>query len=66
MDIVAAQARNIMVANVATDISGNADFVAESGIYFMIGLSRKIHQLGKSLSEQRMGEPQGRALRRSQ
>jgi len=62
VDIEAARARDIMVANVPTDISGNADSVAELGIYFMIGLSRNVHQLAKSLSEQRMGEPQGKAL----
>lgn len=62
MDIKAARARDIMVANVPTDTSGNADSVAELGIYFIIGLSRKVHQLAKSLREQRMGEPQGRAL----
>ncbi len=62
VDIKAARARDIMVANVPTDSSGNADSVAELGIYFMIGLSRNVHQLAKSLREQRMGEPQGRAL----
>ena len=62
VDIDAARKRNIMVANVPTDISGNADSVAELGIYFMIGLSRNVHQLAKSLREQRMGEPMGRAL----
>ena len=62
VDIKAARARNIMVANVPTDISGNADSVAELGIYFMIGLSRNVHQLAKSLREQRMGESMGRAL----
>ncbi len=62
VDIEAALKRDIQVANVPTDISGNADSVAELGIYFMIGLSRNVHQLAKSLREQRMGEPQGRAL----
>ncbi len=62
VDVEAARARNIMVANVPTDISGNADSVAELGIYFMIGLSRNVHQLAISLREQRMGEPMGRAL----
>lgn len=62
VDIEAARARSIMVANVPTDISGNADSVAELGIYFMIGLSRKVRQLAVSLKEQRMGEPMGRAL----
>ncbi len=62
VDINAARARNILVANVPSGISGNADSVAELGIYFMIGLSRNVHALAKSLSQQRMGEPQGRAL----
>ncbi len=62
VDKKAARSRNIMVANVPTDISGNADSVAELGIYFMIGLSRKVHQLSVSLKEKRIGEPMGRAL----
>ena len=62
VDIEAARARDIWVANVPTDISGNADSVAELGIYFMIGLSRNIRQMAESLRDQRMGEPQGRAL----
>ena len=62
VDINAAKTRNIMVANVPTDISGNADSVAELGIYFMIGLSRKVNQLAQSFKDKRMGEPQGRAL----
>ncbi len=62
VDLEAARARNIMVANVPTDISGNADSVAELGIYFMIGLSRRVHEMAESLQKQRMGEPQGRAL----
>lgn len=62
VDIEAARARDIWVANVPTDISGNADSVAELGIYFIIGLSRNIKEMAESLREQRMGEPQGRAL----
>lgn len=62
VDIKAARVRNVMVANVPTDISGNADSVAELGIYFMIGLSREVRQMATSLNEQRMGEPLGRAL----
>ncbi len=63
VDIKAARDRDIWVANVPTDISGNADSVAELGIYFMIGLSRNIRRMAESLREQRMGEPQGRALK---
>ena len=62
VDIQAAVNRGIRVANVPTDISGNADSVAEVGIYMMIGLSRNVHAMAKSLSEKKMGFPQGRAL----
>jgi phosphoglycerate dehydrogenase-like enzyme len=62
VDISAAQDRNIQVANVPTDLSGNADSVAELGIYMLIGLSRDIHGMARSLSNRQMGEPQGRAL----
>jgi len=62
VEIEAAVAQGIRVANVPTDISGNADSVAEVGIYMMIGLSRHVHQMAKSLAEKKMGFPQGRAL----
>jgi len=62
VDFKAAQRRNIWVANVPTNISGNADSVAELGIYMMIGLSRDIRGMVKSLKNRKMGEPQGRAL----
>jgi len=62
VDFQAARKRNIWVANVPTSISGNADSVAELGIYMMIGLSRDIRGMAKSLQDRKMGEPQGRAL----
>jgi phosphoglycerate dehydrogenase-like enzyme len=62
VDIQAAQRMNIMVANVPSDISGNADSVAELGIYLMIGLSRNFRQMALSLTNRQMGVPQGRAL----
>ncbi|MCD6281172.1 MAG: 2-hydroxyacid dehydrogenase [Deltaproteobacteria bacterium] len=62
VDIKAAVERGIWVANVPTDKSGNADSVAELGIYMMIGLSRDVEGMSTSLKERRMGEPQGRAL----
>jgi phosphoglycerate dehydrogenase-like enzyme len=62
VDLEAAHRLNIPVANVPTDISGNADSVAELGIYLMIGLSRNIRGMAKSLANRKMGEPQGRAL----
>ena len=49
VDLPAASARGIKVANVPTDISGNADSVAELGIFMMIGLSRNIRGMARSL-----------------
>ena len=63
VDIDAARRCDIQVANVPTDISGNADSVAELGIYMIIGLSRDVREMSKSLAKQKMGEPQGRALK---
>ncbi len=62
VDLDAARRCNIHVANVPTDISGNADSVAELGIYMIIGLSRDVRGMSKSLAEQSMGQPQGKAL----
>ena len=62
VDFEAARHRGIWVANVPADISGNADSVAEMGIYMMIGLSRDIRGMARSLRNRKMGEPQGRAL----
>ena len=63
VDLNAAREQKIWVANVPTDISGNADSVAELGIYMMIGLSRDIGGMTRSLAGRKMGEPQGKALR---
>jgi phosphoglycerate dehydrogenase-like enzyme len=62
VDIEAARERGIRVANVPTDISGNADSVAELAIYLMVGLSRDFKGMARSLAAGRMGEPRGRAL----
>jgi phosphoglycerate dehydrogenase-like enzyme len=63
VDLEAAREFNIPVANVPSDISGNADSVAELGIYLMVGLARDVRGMGRSLNQKRMGEPQGRALK---
>jgi phosphoglycerate dehydrogenase-like enzyme len=62
VDIQAARDRNIWVANVPTDISGNAESVAELAIYLMIGLSRDFRNMALSLSNRQTGAPSGRAL----
>ena len=63
IDVQAAKAMNIWVANVESDISGNADSVAEIGIYLMIGLSRDFRGITSSFLNSRVGTPQGLALR---
>jgi phosphoglycerate dehydrogenase-like enzyme len=62
VDIEAAKKKNIPVCNVPTDISGNADSVAELGIYMMIGLSRNISAMARNMANRKMGEPQGMSL----
>ncbi len=62
VDVVAATAKGIQVANVPSALSGNADSVAELGIYLMIGLSRNAAGMANSLQQRRMGEPKGLAL----
>lgn len=62
VDHQAAQEMNIRVANVPTDISGNADSVAELGIYLMIGLSRDFREMSLSLANRKTGTPKGLSL----
>lgn len=62
VDLKAAGDLSIRVANVPSDESGNADSVAELGIYLMIGLARNFRGMARSLANGKMGEPQGRAL----
>ncbi|RLB98962.1 MAG: lactate dehydrogenase [Deltaproteobacteria bacterium] len=63
IDLNAARERDIFVANVPTDISGNADSVAELVIYLMIGLSRNVKMMKTSLEKRIMGDPMGIALK---
>ncbi|ACN17821.1 SerA2 [Desulforapulum autotrophicum HRM2] len=62
VDIKAATDQGVSVANVPAGTSGNADSVAELGIYMMIGLSRNIQGMAQSLRNKKMGEPLGMAL----
>jgi phosphoglycerate dehydrogenase-like enzyme len=62
VDLDAAREHGIWVANVPTESSGNADSVAEMGIFMMIGLSRNVRGMAESLRKKKMGQPQGRAL----
>jgi len=62
VDIEAARKRGIPVANVPTDSCGNADSVAELGIYTMIGLARNFRGMAASFANRRIGEPRGTTL----
>jgi phosphoglycerate dehydrogenase-like enzyme len=62
VDLEAARDLHIPVANVPSGISGNADSVAELGIYLMVGLARDVRGMARSLAQRKMGEPQGKAL----
>ncbi|GBC59997.1 lactate dehydrogenase [Desulfonema ishimotonii] len=62
VDQAAAREMGIPVANVPSDISGNADSVAEVGIYLMIGLARNFRGMARSLAEGSIGGPMGAAL----
>ena len=62
VDLEAARDLNIWVANVPADSSGNADSVAEVGIYLMVGLARDFRNMARSMANRKMGQPQGRAL----
>jgi phosphoglycerate dehydrogenase-like enzyme len=63
VDMDATAERHIFVANVPTAASGNADSVAELGIFLTIGLLRDWRGMAQSLRHRRMGQPQGRALK---
>ena len=63
IDIAAAKQRGIMVANVPSDSSGNADSVAELGIWMMIGLARRYHEIADCLAQQQLGQPVGLGLK---
>jgi phosphoglycerate dehydrogenase-like enzyme len=62
VDFQASRDMNIRVANVPSDISGNADSVAELGIYLLLGLSRDFRKMALSLATRQTGTPKGRAL----
>ncbi len=62
VDIAAAKKRGIQVANVPTDACGNADSVAELGIYLMIGLTRDFRGMASTFANRRIGEPRGTTL----
>ncbi|WP_321391086.1 2-hydroxyacid dehydrogenase [uncultured Desulfuromusa sp.] len=63
VDIQAASSLGIRVANVPSGVSGNADSVAELGIYLMLSLARKAGEIQAQLQNQQIGRPMGAALK---
>lgn len=63
VDIETARACGITVANVPSDRSGNADSVAELGIWMMIGLARKASDVPQMLATRQLGLPVGMGLK---
>lgn len=63
VDRAAAEARGIAVHNVPTAESGNADSVAELGIWMMVGLARDVRRIRGALAERHLGTPIGLGLK---
>lgn len=63
VDLEAAKQHQIAVANVPTDISGNADSVAELGIYMMLALARNAHAIPQHFRQRESGRPMGLGLK---
>lgn len=62
VDLASAKAHGVQVANVPSDDSGNADSVAELGIWMMIGLARKAHEIPQMIATRQLGLPVGMGL----
>jgi phosphoglycerate dehydrogenase-like enzyme len=62
VDIPAATERGIMVANIPSRGSGNAESVAELAILHMMLQTRKYHESQKFLKEKKLGQPGGTTL----
>ncbi len=63
VDIPAATAAGVYVANVPTAGTGNAESVAELALLFMLGLARKYRQTQESIQNRVLGSPMGQALK---
>jgi phosphoglycerate dehydrogenase-like enzyme len=63
IDIQAAGELGVKVANVPSQDSGNADSVAELGVYLMIALARDAPAMARNMREGRIGAPFGMALK---
>ena len=62
IDLLAARARNIPVANVPTDVSGAAQAVAEHALGMMLALARRHRDYRAALERRCLGTPVGSSL----
>lgn len=62
VDLAAAKAAGIPVANVPSQQTGNSVAVSEWVIFFMLALSRDLSGIARSLQQRRLGAPTGRTL----
>lgn len=63
VDIAAATANNVLVANVPAAGTGNAESVAELTLLFMLALARRYHFAQQTFAEGKFGSPVGMALK---
>jgi phosphoglycerate dehydrogenase-like enzyme len=64
IDILAATAAGVFVANVPAGLYGNADSVAEHAIMFMLALSRRLNFVRQEMLDGRLSDPAGISLLR--
>ena len=62
VDRAAAREREIAVANVPADGTGNSDGVGELAVLHLLALSRRYHAGARAVAEGRLGEPAGTGL----
>jgi phosphoglycerate dehydrogenase-like enzyme len=62
VDLAAARARGIWVANAPTSTTGNAESVAEHAVLLMLAVLRRLPDCATSIATGILGSPRGRAL----
>ena len=59
VDVAAARARGIEVANVSAADTGNADGVGEMAVLHLLALARRLREARQAVSQGKLGEPIG-------
>ena len=62
IDVEAATAAGVVVANLPGDVTGNADSVAEQALLLTLALGRQLDGARQALRERKWAQPAGRAL----